>query len=386
MYNKIEYDDCSSELTLTWTPYYGWGKDKKIYNKGNVKNYQIINYDTKEVVQIVDPNVTTYTIKNVSANTQYKYYILATNSLDNSVTSKSNIVTAFTETLQPPLYITSQSASYTSDNTKVVINYTIDPNSKIKDYKLTRSETIAGPFIEIIKYGGVADRLEAIDSNPLPTTAYYRLEAINECVSLAYSDTSTAIVPTKKVSASNIIISWDEYFKWKNGVSNYKLYRYNDGDSSLRAIKDASTLSFVDDISVLAGHLSSSRIYYKIFSYANDYDYTTSPEYVADSKKIFVDLSSEVYIPNAFTPDDNGLNDIFQAYFAFPPDNYHMVIYDRYGFKVFETSDSGSDSGWNGLLANNKRAPEGAYVYLIYFTTGEGQRIEKKGNFSLIYP
>jgi gliding motility-associated-like protein len=71
---------------------------------------------------------------------------------------------------------------------------------------------------------------------------------------------------------------------------------------------------------------------------------------------------NDIYIPNSFTPDNNGLNDIF----IIPPGTSLVLqsfsIYDRYGNEVFRTGNI--SEGWNGTY-RGARCPMGAYAYII---------------------
>ena len=76
-----------------------------------------------------------------------------------------------------------------------------------------------------------------------------------------------------------------------------------------------------------------------------------------------------VYIPNAFSPNDDGLNDEFRVYSGI---GVRMIrsfrVFDRWGNKIFERFDlapSGEGSpGWNGTI-NEEMAPPGSYVYML---------------------
>jgi gliding motility-associated-like protein len=70
-----------------------------------------------------------------------------------------------------------------------------------------------------------------------------------------------------------------------------------------------------------------------------------------------------IYIPNAFTPDGDGLNDAFRLVYA-GIENFSLRIYDRYGQEIF----SGNDplTGWDGQY-KGQPCPEGTYVYKIIF-------------------
>ena len=58
-----------------------------------------------------------------------------------------------------------------------------------------------------------------------------------------------------------------------------------------------------------------------------------------------------------------------------------MMVFNRYGGKVFETSDV--QAGWNGYMGSTP-AMSGAYVYTIVIKTSAGTVIEKKGTVLVI--
>ena len=73
-----------------------------------------------------------------------------------------------------------------------------------------------------------------------------------------------------------------------------------------------------------------------------------------------------ILLPNAFTPDGDGLNDEFKA--IGQPDNlssFSMTIFNRWGQMVFETKDV--TQGWDGTY-QGKPAPSGTYVYRLDYS------------------
>ncbi len=72
-----------------------------------------------------------------------------------------------------------------------------------------------------------------------------------------------------------------------------------------------------------------------------------------------------VYVPNAFTPNNNDLlNDVFKPV-ANCVHDYSFMIFDRWGEKIFETTDK--DAGWNGYY-KGVLCKADIYVYKITFT------------------
>ena len=66
----------------------------------------------------------------------------------------------------------------------------------------------------------------------------------------------------------------------------------------------------------------------------------------------------ELFIPNAFSPNEDGHNDRFTVYGGNANSEYSLIIFDRWGGKVFEGRE------WDGKI-NNTPAPIGVYVYMV---------------------
>ncbi len=77
--------------------------------------------------------------------------------------------------------------------------------------------------------------------------------------------------------------------------------------------------------------------------------------------KVLTYVDEPIFIPNAFTPDHNDINDFFRAYAEHV--RYHkMRIFDRWGALIFETDDPAT--GWDGRV-NGEIAPAGTYLYKV---------------------
>jgi gliding motility-associated-like protein len=89
-----------------------------------------------------------------------------------------------------------------------------------------------------------------------------------------------------------------------------------------------------------------------------------------------------IQFPNAFTPNNDGLNDVFKPGAFCPVSTYHVMIYDRYGKKIFESKDP--TTGWDGRI-NGKKADIGNYVYYcIYHDFMLKRELLLKGTVTLI--
>jgi gliding motility-associated-like protein len=118
----------------------------------------------------------------------------------------------------------------------------------------------------------------------------------------------------------------------------------------------------------------------------NDMQYTLKaytsfgcPTY--DTIRIKAYKGPDIYVPNAFTPDHNGVNDYFHPVIVGMATIDYFEVFNRVGQKVF--SSSGSGPGWDGTL-DGRPQPVGAYVWLIRGKDYLGNMHSKKGTVVLI--
>lgn len=95
----------------------------------------------------------------------------------------------------------------------------------------------------------------------------------------------------------------------------------------------------------------------------------------------FVTCDYHVYVPNAFTPNDDGRNDRFRAHFFLPPSNFSLRIFSRDGLEVYASNDP--DDGWDGSF-DNIRQPAGGYVWYVRYVDGVGKAHALTGVLLLI--
>ncbi|MEZ4721545.1 MAG: gliding motility-associated C-terminal domain-containing protein [Flavobacteriales bacterium] len=115
---------------------------------------------------------------------------------------------------------------------------------------------------------------------------------------------------------------------------------------------------------------SCSQIELRTSCCTNDYEITT--------ENFKPDTNFSLYIPQAFTPNRDGMNDIFR------PDgigwNLDKMVIKNNGLVIHETSkDDSHENWWDG---DNK--PQGRYKYVMSFTTNEGQTFEATGHVCLL--
>ena len=92
----------------------------------------------------------------------------------------------------------------------------------------------------------------------------------------------------------------------------------------------------------------------------------TSPDGCKATKTIFItdQCTPYLFVPDAFTPNGNNLNDQFKPISRYPLEKYDMKIYNRWGERLFQSNDI--NIGWDGSF-KNQLCPENVYLYIILY-------------------
>jgi gliding motility-associated-like protein len=141
-------------------------------------------------------------------------------------------------------------------------------------------------------------------------------------------------------------------------------YQWNTGDTSESLVINSEGMYSVEMESPV-GCLGSDSVYVKLTS-----------EEIPDF---------EIYVPNAFSPNGDGLNDIYLIKFPNSTSNIQnatLSIFNRWGEEIFHSDDI--SRGWDGKK-NGKNCPGGVYVYKIVFSVnGVAGNQERVGAVMLV--
>jgi len=91
-------------------------------------------------------------------------------------------------------------------------------------------------------------------------------------------------------------------------------------------------------------------------------------------------LPDGVFIPNSFTPNGDGLNDVLKVY-GYKIKELKLIVFNQWGEKLFESSDQ--SRGWDGMY-KGKVQPSGVYMYVCRMVLTDGTTLDKKGAINLI--
>jgi len=102
--------------------------------------------------------------------------------------------------------------------------------------------------------------------------------------------------------------------------------------------------------------------------------------FLSYSNVILFRREAALFLPDAFSPNGDGINDTFGAKGIFF-DNFQLIIYNRWGQPIFQSTSAAN--GWDGTLGGN-HVPEGNYIYKVTITDNTGKQFVKAGTVLLL--
>ncbi len=349
-------NDSTNVLELNWLPYEGWGA-------GNVSKYRIyrkVNNGPFTLYDSTSNSNLNYKDKKLCTNT-YCYYVEAVQK-NGKWTSKSNIV------CKMPKYIPPTQVVYSIRTTVLPGNLTYthwDKYNFIKDVDhYVVSKEFAGS--SGIEYYALPDTNGFIDRDPFLETdklSYtYKIRAVDHCGAESPEGTENTTILLKGKSEGYVAkLQWSEYNKWYSGVKKYNVL-----------LRDNNTFTLIGSIGNNTGNYSfdfadtklDDSICFKIQAIKDTNQFVES-----FSNMLCLISDAKVFVPNAFTPNKDGKNEVFipKAILIFnqtgnPILDYKFEIYNRWGEQVFETNDL--NVGWDGTY-KGELCQEGHFVYKV---------------------
>lgn len=97
---------------------------------------------------------------------------------------------------------------------------------------------------------------------------------------------------------------------------------------------------------------------------------------------ITVESEPHIYVPNAFTPNRDNINDIFKVVVNFDVSEFEAMIFNRWGNHIFTWTKI--EAGWDGKTASGVDVQDGVYVYEILVRDETGKLYIKHGTITLM--
>lgn len=242
------------------------------------------------------------------------------------------------------------------------------------NFTLQRSVTGSGNWIDVgtIPQGEFTFTDKNINTD---ITAFdYRVKSKDLCGRDIFSDVHTNILLKGRKFNDDIysvLLNWTRYKGWTNGVSTYEVHRSTDFDLSFNLTKDKGS----DTTDSYSDGFENFSQRYRIRSFENGGNQDTSW-----SNEVEIKFEPVLWVPNAFTPNDDGLNSKFTTPYG-SIKTFELKIYDRWGELMFSTKDI--DNNWDGTY-KGKPCPDGVYIYTLRYSGADNISKNQAGNITLL--
>lgn len=208
---------------------------------------------------------------------------------------------------------------------------------------------------------------------------FYRVFAVDQCgdVTVAGLFGKTILLRSQLGPSGKVpMLTWSGYEDWPAGVLNYEIQVFNEstGEWEPVGVAGGNELGYNDGDTGL-----DQAIYcYRIVAFEVAASGFGQRSVSNESCVIF---GPAIFAPNAFTPNNDGNNDVFRVY-APNSQSATMSIYNRWGELIYETSDL--SLGWPGTRGPGEVVQEGVYVYVVRGIGFEGTEFTRSGTVTLI--
>ena len=167
---------------------------------------------------------------------------------------------------------------------------------------------------------------------------------------------------------------WDDYKDWQDGVSKYELLRSVDtGNLRPARVLNSATTEYID------GKLDYDwgGYWYSVLAYENEGGHNA----VSRSNDIYLIQPPEVFVPNAVTLNNDGLNDSFGWADVFVRE-FTMDIYNRWGEKVFSTTDK--NDRWSSVYKEGDLKYSNVYMWIVSYYGWDNTRHYDSGTVTFL--
>jgi len=368
-----QIDTCNKKINLVWNSYPSVPK--------SVITYTILaSEDGGPYLPAgsVAQGITTFSTGIFKTGSQYCFNVRA--DLSDGSVSLSNRVCLVTKMQRPPQWINADQATVNDDNS-ISLSYTIDPQSEIKSFGLDRKKDTDNDFTRLAVIQSSGNKVIYTDKSATAGQRYiYRLGAINNCGNpVVFSPVSVNMVLELSASGGTVILKWNKYREWAGYVDHYKVFLNTGNGFTERAILQPDDTTFSINYADIMYEIEAGKYCFVVEAYEGINPHGISG--LSRSDQVCSETVENITVPNAFTPDNDMINDLFRPVLSFTPTGYRLLITDRRNNRLFETTSFQVE--WDGTR-NGVSLPEDAYLWYLTVKTPSGKTVSRTGTVTII--
>ena len=371
---EIDAKGDTNKNLVHWNKYNGWNT----ISAYNVYRKELNTPSVMQQIGTVSGDSTTYIDSALYCNIDYSYTI-------EGIEDNGNLQRSWSDTANAtPIWL------YTPPSNKLV-RATVEQDIEIR----IEWDSIANSIIPISKYNLLKSRngkdytilyegsntvFKFVDQEVLvdDRSYFYQTYAIDECDDTTdiwnYGKTIVLQADTSKDQRPYLV--WSQYMGWIEDISYYTVEIKNPDGSFMEIAnfpyKDTTFTDYLTDLNQRPNYC------YRIVAYKEILN--NEPQVVSVSNEDCSPVKSKIYYPNAFTPNADKLNDFYVTPSEYIKD-YEISIYNRWGEKVFQSTDI--TKHWDGNYLG-KAAQQDAYAVIVVTTGVDLVRRVHNGTITLI--
>lgn len=310
---------------------------------------------------------TTYTDTQVDCGRQYSYQVTATiRAGANVMTSVSQSVPVVAINSTPPPPLTDVVASVTAPN-QVELRWVEPPASVVSRlFTISRATNGSSDFVRI---GDNTSTVFTDQVNASANSYCYRISYQDLCSNNATPSEPVCTVLLQRQGES---LGWSPELPFTSGFGTLRDYTVEllDNNNAATLLSNAgSQTSFQLDLTSAA----SQQLRYRIRA-------TSNRGIQSYSNVVSLTLAMRLFVPDAFSPNGDSINDTFSVQGIFIK-SFKMTVFNRWGVPLFRTD--AAEPGWDGTF-NGQPADAGSYSYTIQAEDFRGESFVKRGSFLLL--
>lgn len=370
---------CDRTVQLNWGQYRNWANP--------IAKYEILvseNGSAPRLVGETGGNTTNFTFQNAGADVEYCFVVRAVEAVTGNIAS-SNEVCLTLDVIPGITELIVTNATVLPDNT-VRMTWVWNPNAALRRVEVQRAAA-GGAFANVQAETPAMplrreNTFDSASANPGQGPVSYRIRTTDECDANVISNAVATIflqAQSQGLTGENLL-RWTDYENEYASDFRYELYRQTSGATPVLIAEYPPGMNEHTDLVDVNDPIQASACYFVLTKATLTFADGQTASVESRSNVACTAQEAELFIPNAFVP--GGVNRIFRPVLQFgQPASYRMVIYDRWGGKLFESQNI--ETGWNGR-SDSRELPQGAYTYHIRLTQVNGKVIERAGLVMLI--
>ena len=341
-------------VELTWSNYKGWEEVDyySIYRSTN--NLEFDEIDTVE-------NTTLSYIDTGLCNIDYYYYVMAHHP-DSLFESKSNTVDLEPKFIdfEIPISLSKTSvyrlnpSDFSPNNELIVTDWDYIYQSNLSFYSIDRWDNYFG----WIENYALTSNPPFVDYNVKPPLQkyYYRVSYGDVCGNSGpQSNIGSNIILNGVNKENQFHLNWDSYSDWPGGIDSYTIQFFN---SNFQAFTDIGVVSSDTYDYIDRELIEENRD--SVFCFRVVASSFLNTNVKSNSNSLCLNPSPENFSPNAFTPNNDGINDFFEFYGSYPK-SIRVKISNRWGQTVYESDQI--NFKWDGTnIQSGLNCPQDSYT------------------------